>query len=185
MFWSNYAKRRAEFLFQHTVPPQNNCTTLKMGTALQQDLHWGFFCPVHFCCVHLLHDELSSSILHTHLNLDPTNRFVKYSSKSDKWFRYTYGRTTSKRPQTKNPKLEKNSRSAQSKNIGMDFKEINFNSSPVKRIRFRGDSFQTENEPLIDNEMSEESTGLRNGEIPRERGLFTYFLISERHAISL
>lgn len=57
----------------------------------------------------------------------------------------------------------------------MEFKEINFNSTPVKRIRFRGDSFQTENDPLIENDDSDEGFSSKNGEISRERGLFTFF----------
>lgn len=68
----------------------------------------------------------------------------------------------------------------------MDFKEVNFSSTPIKRIRFRGDSFQTENDPLIDVDNSDEVHSSRNGDIPRERGLFTFFtldLLSERHAI--
>lgn len=56
----------------------------------------------------------------------------------------------------------------------MDFKEVNFNSTPMKRIRFRGDLLQTENELLIDNETSDEVHSSKNGEIPRPRGLFTF-----------
>ena len=70
--------------------------------------------------------------------------------------------------------LELKSRSAHFSK--MDFKEINFNPSPVKRIRFRGDPLQVETEPLIDNDVFEDASGLRNGEAPRERGLFTFFL---------
>lgn len=68
----------------------------------------------------------------------------------------------------------------------MDFKEINFSSTPVKRIRFRGDSFQTENDLLMDNDNNDDVHSARNGEIPRERGLLTFFfhLLSKRHAIS-
>jgi transmembrane anterior posterior transformation protein 1 len=58
----------------------------------------------------------------------------------------------------------------------MEFnREINFSSTPVKRkIRFRGDSFQTESEPLIENDNSDEYNSSRNSENPRERSLFTF-----------
>lgn len=68
----------------------------------------------------------------------------------------------------------------------MDFKEVSFSSTPVKRIRFRGDSFQTETDPLIENDTSDDAYSGKNGEIPRERGLFTfffYFPYQKRHAI--
>lgn len=63
----------------------------------------------------------------------------------------------------------------------MEFKEISFSSTPVKRIRFRGDSFQTENDPLLDNDDSEDTSGVRNGEIPRQRGLFTFVIGETRN----
>lgn len=56
----------------------------------------------------------------------------------------------------------------------MDFKEINFSSTPVKKIRFRGDSFQTETDSLLDNDYSDEVHSLRNAEIPKGKGLFTF-----------
>lgn len=72
----------------------------------------------------------------------------------------------------------------------MDFKEINFNSTPVKRIRFRGDTFQTETDPLIENDDGNDVYSFKNCEIPRERGLFTFFSIDfllvlseKRHAL--
>jgi hypothetical protein len=57
----------------------------------------------------------------------------------------------------------------------MDFKEINFSSTPVKRIRFRNDLLQTEAEPLIQNDLDDELNLMRNGDIPREGFLFTFF----------
>lgn len=48
-------------------------------------------------------------------------------------------------------------------------------STPIKRIRFRGDSFQ-ETEPLLDNDYCDEPHSTKNGEMPKEReyrGLFT------------
>jgi hypothetical protein len=67
----------------------------------------------------------------------------------------------------------------------MDFnREINFSSTPVKRIRFRGDSFQSEIEPLLENDNSDEFASSRNGEMPKERGLFTSFY-RKGHAIIL
>lgn len=58
-------------------------------------------------------------------------------------------------------------------------------STPIKRIRFRGDSFQSENEPLLDPEYYDEVQSTKNGEIPRERGLFTFkFIIKKVHAIT-
>jgi hypothetical protein len=53
---------------------------------------------------------------------------------------------------------------------------LNLNTStPIKRIRFRGDSFQ-ETEPLLDNDHCDEPHSTKNGELPKERGLFTMFL---------
>lgn len=52
---------------------------------------------------------------------------------------------------------------------------LNLNTStPIKRIRFRGDSFQ-ETEPLLDNDYCDEPYSTKNGELPKERekGLFT------------
>ena len=51
---------------------------------------------------------------------------------------------------------------------------INLNTStPIKRIRFRGDSFQADNEPLLDNDSCDEPSSTKNGDLPKERGLFT------------
>lgn len=50
-------------------------------------------------------------------------------------------------------------------------------STPIKRIRFRGDSFQGEIEPLLDNEHSDEIYNTKNGENSIENGLFTYFYL--------
>lgn len=51
---------------------------------------------------------------------------------------------------------------------------INLNTStPIKRIRFRGDSFQAENEPLLDNDFCDEPSCTKNGDLPKERSLFT------------
>lgn len=51
---------------------------------------------------------------------------------------------------------------------------INLNTStPIKRIRFRGDSFQADSEPLLDNDFCDEPNSTKNGELPKERGLFT------------
>lgn len=66
----------------------------------------------------------------------------------------------------------------------MDFnREMNFSSTPVKRIRFRGDSFKAETEPLLENDNSDDFNSARNGEILKERGLFTFSLSTLRHAI--
>lgn len=65
----------------------------------------------------------------------------------------------------------------------MDFKEINFTSSPVKRIRFRGDTFQTETDPLIENDDGDDVYSYKNCDIPRERGLFTFFFISRQFLV--
>lgn len=46
-------------------------------------------------------------------------------------------------------------------------------STPIKRIRFRGDSFQADNEPLLDNDFCDEPSSTKNGDLPKERGLFT------------
>jgi hypothetical protein len=46
-------------------------------------------------------------------------------------------------------------------------------STPVKRIRFRGDSFQSESESLLDNDYSDEVHSTKNGDISRNKGLFT------------
>ncbi|KAG5682386.1 hypothetical protein PVAND_011739 [Polypedilum vanderplanki] len=40
-------------------------------------------------------------------------------------------------------------------------------STPIKRIRFRGDSVQNENEPLINNDFCEEVSSTKKGEIPK------------------
>ncbi|CRK99214.1 CLUMA_CG012486, isoform B [Clunio marinus] len=45
---------------------------------------------------------------------------------------------------------------------------MEFSSTPVKRIRFRGDSFQAENEFLLDNDNTEDFHTFKNGEIPKE-----------------
>ena len=59
----------------------------------------------------------------------------------------------------------------------MDFnREINFSSTPVRRIRFRGDVFQNDNEPLLENDSNDDHNNSRNNEPMRERGLFTFFL---------
>jgi len=42
-------------------------------------------------------------------------------------------------------------------------------STPIKRIRFRGDSLQ-DSEPSFDNESCDEPFIPKYGEIPRERG---------------
>lgn len=57
----------------------------------------------------------------------------------------------------------------------MEFKEINFASTPVKRIRFRGDSLASDGEPLLQTEYDEDVSFKRNSEQQRE-GLFTIFL---------
>lgn len=47
---------------------------------------------------------------------------------------------------------------------------LNLNTStPIKRIRFRGDSFQ-ETEPLLDNDYCDESHITKSGEMPKEKG---------------
>jgi hypothetical protein len=63
---------------------------------------------------------------------------------------------------------------------------INLNTStPIKRLRFRGDSFQAENEPLIDHSFNDEPVSTKNGDLPREKGLFTiakeFFIFTTRH----
>lgn len=53
--------------------------------------------------------------------------------------------------------------------------EFNFASTPVKRIRFRGDSLQSDGEPLLPTDFDDDTTFKRNGDAPKE-GLFTIFL---------
>lgn len=55
-------------------------------------------------------------------------------------------------------------------------------STPVKRIRFRGDSFQADADLLLDHDASDDLFQARNAEIQRERGLFTYSTISPRNS---
>lgn len=68
------------------------------------------------------------------------------------------------------------------KKVTMDFKEVNFSSTPVKRIRFRNDLLQTEAEPLIQNDVDDDVNSMRNGEIPKE-GLFTFFSIDTQSVL--
>lgn len=54
------------------------------------------------------------------------------------------------------------------------FVKIMNTSTPIKRIRFRGDSFQSESEQLLENEFFDEVHSTKNGEIPRSKGLFIF-----------
>ena len=61
----------------------------------------------------------------------------------------------------------------------MDFnREINFSSTPVRRIRFRGDAFQSDNEPLLENDNNDDYNNSKSSEPTRERGLFTFLFLS-------
>lgn len=59
---------------------------------------------------------------------------------------------------------------------------LNLNTStPIKRIRFRGDSFQ-ETEPLLqDNDNCEEPSSTKIPDLPKERGLFMKYNFVSRH----
>jgi hypothetical protein len=48
-------------------------------------------------------------------------------------------------------------------------------STPIKRIRFRGDSLQ-DSDPSFDNDFCDEPLIPKYGEIPRERGKFTFIV---------
>lgn len=56
--------------------------------------------------------------------------------------------------------------------------EFNFASTPVKRIRFRGDSLQSDGEPLLPTDFDDDTTFKRNGDAPKE-GLFTIFFMTD------
>lgn len=62
---------------------------------------------------------------------------------------------------------------------------LNLNTStPIKRIRFRGDSFQADNEPLLDGDFCDEPISTKNGELPKEKGLFKNF-VKKLHIICI